>query len=70
MPRAGPGDFGLRRRYAFEVVLPPWIFEHVPAGTKIHELGSLACFDSPAQECEADAQSFRPAALTPKHFSA
>jgi hypothetical protein len=36
--------------YALGLVLPPTILLQVPAGTYIHDFGSLARFASPAQE--------------------
>src|SRR5262245_30702068 len=48
--------------------LPP-IFSHSPFGTYFHSFGSLSVFAWPAQEWDAVAQSFAPAAATPEHFS-
>src|SRR4026207_1263264 len=48
--------------------LPP-IFSHSPFGTYFHSFGSLSFFAGLAQEWDAVAQSFLPAAATPVHFS-
>ena len=52
----------------FSTTLPP-IFSHSPFGTYFHSSAALSALAWPAQECFAVAQSFWPAAATPRHFS-